>query len=82
MDPKIAATVLTLLLLVFTAQNQKPSDAVVRPPVDARNVASVSSARHEGATDTATNAGAVAAVKDRPAPMLESGTEATVKERA
>lgn len=82
LDPKIAATVLTLLLLVFSAQNQKPSDAVVQPPADAHNVASVSSARHEGATHTAANAGTVAAVKGRPSPMLEPGTPATVEERA
>lgn len=82
MDPKIAATVLTLLLLVFSTQNQKPSDAVVRPPVDARDVGSTSTARQKGAADGATNSGAAATVKGQPAPMLEPGAQATVKERA
>ena|GEM_PF-144985 len=38
MDPKIAAAVMTLLLLVFSAQDQTPSPGPVEPPADAPGV--------------------------------------------
>lgn len=38
LDPRIAAAVLTLLLYIFSAQNQSPSRGPVQPPADAHGV--------------------------------------------
>lgn len=94
LDPKIAAAVLTLLLLVFSAQNQTPSPGSVEPPANVhgaslpnRTVAEPPSgkdAANQGPQATTRRAQPElgAGAKARPVPELEPGTSTTVTERA
>lgn len=97
MDPKIAAAVMTLLLLVFSAQHETSSPDPAEPPANAHGVslsneAAVGSspakedgagARAPGVTPGRAQATPSAGAKaTATVPELEPGTSTTVTERA